>query len=186
MKTKPVTETPEKKNPYNQMLTYLLEEKAIFIQDGAGYSILLGKKRIPINASLDNVGLANLFGQFGVSANFTTKGKMHVQDLMVIASEYAQRMSVRKFSAMKDDRIYIPTTKELLEISCGGSRDVPTGSNDDRIWLEHPYNDPLRPNSSVNVRAALKRFEELCVDTAACAVPEMKWFLAMNCALFPF
>ena len=176
-----------RKNDAEKVYEVIKKASGVFIKDEEGYSILINKRRILINAELHNVELAKLFDRAGVSENFTAEGKRTVQRLLVRASEQANNMHVRKFSAMSTiEPIYIPTTQEVLEISAGDLRPVPNGSNADRVWIEHPYGDPLKFNSAVNVKAALKRFEELIVDTATCAVPAMKLLLAMNAALFPF
>jgi hypothetical protein len=179
----------DRRNRYaRKVYAEIKREGGVFIQDEQGYSILKNKRRIPINADLHNVELAKLFQRAGADENFTNEGKAIVQRLLVLASEEAKNMHARKFSAMSPDRsrIYIPTTKELLEVSAGGLKSVPNGSNDDRVWLEHSYGDPLLVNPSVDVQAVLKRFEELIIETATCATPEMKWLLAMNSALFSF
>lgn len=111
-----------------------------------------------------------------------------LQRLRVDALKAAGRMRFKRFSALSDDgqRLYIPLSDgQLLQITPHRSTTVANGKNDDSIWLEHPYDDPFRlvpapPGDG------LAHFERLLVETQACQIPEMKWFIAMHEALFPF
>ena len=101
----------------------------------------------------------------------------------------AGRIRLRRFSALSKDgkRLYVPIRDgQLLQITDAGIILVPNGSNEDRIWLEHPDGEPLEYFPEVDVRNALEIFERLVVETQGCRVPEMRWFVAMHAGLFPY
>ncbi len=97
----------------------------------------------------------------------------------------------KQFSAMSNDRqgIYLPVdTGELLYINPSGYKIVTNGDNAADLWLEHPLHDPVKwiVSATENPRDGLSHFERLLVNTQACAVPEMRWFVAMHEGLFPY
>jgi hypothetical protein len=102
-------------------------------------------------------------------------------------------MQLRRFSAVSQDgkRLHVPVAGEQV---FQFSPDLPkgwdcsrNGENPDQFWLEHPREDPIKwPEGPVDIRARLADFERLCVDTQACVVPAMRWFVAMHSGFFPY
>jgi hypothetical protein len=66
-----------------------------------------------------------------------------------------------------------------------GTSLVPNGDNRDAVWLEHPEHSPFEYRAEKDVVPVLGLFEEFFVDSQACAVPAMQWFVAMAEGLFP-
>src|SRR5215472_5858707 len=111
-----------------------------------------------------------------------------IQRLRVEASDRADDMQLRGFSALSQDqtRLYVPTSDgKLLLLSLSGIECALNGDNQDRFWVEHPYDDPLQFSSADPV-AGLNLFERLLVDTQACMVPARRWLVAMDAGLVPF
>jgi hypothetical protein len=188
----------------SQIHEYILNHKGRFLCDDKGnYHVLIGNKRIPLKESEDNYALPDLFLKAVNVTTETSAARIAVKRLTNIAWDNSSRLTFKQFSARltfkqfsavcKDHQnrssIYIPiSTGEVLCIDASGHSLVANGDNEASLWLEHPTSDPLKwtPFGKDKVRDILEAFERLLVNTQACAVPEMRWFVAMHEGLFPY
>ena len=162
---------------------------AFLIDDQGSLHVLLGGQRIPINFDRENHRLAELvLATCGVTT-LSVAAQAAIQRLQVEGRRMAGRIRLKRFSALSEDgkRLYVPVRDgQLLRITAERIVFVPNGSNEDRIWLEHPYGEPIQYHPEVDVKRALEVFERLLVETQGCRVPEMRWFVAMHAGLFPY
>jgi hypothetical protein len=168
---------------------HIKRERGQFLRDeDSSFHVILNGQRIPLNYDSSNIALAKLMlDSCGVST-LSAAARATIQRLQVWAGQEAGRMTFRKFSALSRDgnRLYVPLEgRELLLITADGIRHVNNGENEDSFWLEHPSDEPLR-YSDESPGAGLELFERLLVETQSCAIPEMKWLVAMNEGLFPY
>jgi hypothetical protein len=164
-----------------------------FLRDElGGYHILIGGHRIPIDATSDEMK-AFLLDTCDITSLSVAAG-MAVERLRIMAHESASKMMFRRFSAMYDGpepRVYLPVAEpgKILLVTPDEISLVLNGDNPDQLWLEHPENNPFKLVSTriewEDVRGALREFQEHIVDSQACAVPAMRWFVAMAEGLFP-
>ncbi len=93
------------------------------------------------------------------------------------------------FSLAVEDRIYIPTTSGLLQITPDSLAIVPPIDNQDKVWLTHPRDQPfnVRPDFTIaDARNGLLALEELIVRQQSVKQPSLAWFVALNGLLAPF
>jgi hypothetical protein len=175
---------------YAQMLhSHIRKSGGVFLrgEDGALH-VLVDGRRIPLNYDKDNELLASLMLEACHVSTLSMAARVALQRLRVGALKEAGRMHFKRFSALSvgDQRLYIPLADgQLLQITSCEIKPVANGNNDDAIWLEHPYDDPLQLVTAC-ARNGLGHFERLIVETQACHTPELKWFIAMHEGLFPF
>ena len=173
---------------------YITKHNGRFLCDDKGnYHVLIGNQRVPLLYSDDNHALADVVLKACNITLVTQEARVAVQRLTNIAWQSSSRLMFKQFSATVKDQqnrssIYIPiSTGEVLRIDASGDAIVRNGDNEASLWLEHPCQDPLKWTPFENkVRDTLRNFERLLVDTQACAVPEMRWFVAMHEGLFPY
>ncbi len=172
-----------------RLFGYIKECRGQFLRDESGsFHLIIDDRRVPLNYARDNYGLADLMIQACGVSTINAGAQAAIQRLQVIASKNASGLRLRRFSAVSDDglRLYVPTHGgNLLQITADGMTTVPNGGNQDSFWLEHPYNSPLTYTEGDPI-PHLEQFEQLLVDTQACAVPAMRWLVAMAEGLFPF
>jgi hypothetical protein len=179
----------------DEIYGYIAGRKGRFLRDENGaFHVLIDGKRVPLICSHENHALADLVLKACNITMVSAVSRVAIQRISNVAWRSSSRMTFRRFSAMYDGpepRIYIPTTTEgnILCIDSTGCNLVSNGDNADGVWLEHPMDDPLGWSHSPSkeaVLAALRLFEDLLVNTQACAVPAMRWFVAMHEGLFPY
>ncbi len=173
----------------HKIKTYIEKLGGQFLKDENGsFHILIKGKRIPLVANKDNYALAQLMMRSCGVTMMSAGAQAAIQRLQVCAYEKAGGLRLRRFSALSRDRrrLYVPTAgNDLLLVTAEEISTAKNGDNQDSLWLEHPYGDALDFTSGDPV-TDLGRFEDLLVNTQACAVSEMKWFVAMAEGLFPY
>jgi hypothetical protein len=175
----------------HQMLHSVETAKGTFLRDEKGeYHIILEGRRIPIDREANTMRV--FIDDICQITRNSPEAAVAIEKLRVEASKRCSKMTFRRFSAMYkaglDSRIYLPVQSgELLCISTAGCDLVANGANTDALWLEHPEEAPFEWSklSPTDTRAALREFEKLLVDSQACEVPAMSWFVAMAEGLFP-
>lgn len=175
---------------YMQRLhAYIIKHKGQYLrgEDGSLHLILDGR-RIPLLSSRENQELPRLMiDACGVSL-VTQGAQAALQRLQVEAFKNAGGMTFRKFSGLSPDRsrIYIPVEGgQLLCITAAGITQVPNGANPDKLWIEHPYGKPFLYDPKPS-GGGLNDFERLMIETQACRVPAMRWFVGMHEGFFPY
>jgi hypothetical protein len=171
------------------LIAYIDAKGGRYLNDETGtLHVILGGKRIALDGNRENDALAKLMLDACMVSTLFGGAQVALQRLRVHAREYASRFRFRRFSAMSGDGtgIYIPIAGgELLLVKADGIREVPNGENADHFWLEHPNTAPLHYSEN-SAWHALQHFERLVVSTQACIDPAMRWFVAVNMALFVF
>jgi hypothetical protein len=156
-------------------------------EDGSLHLILNGK-RIALKNDPENYALNGLLlDACGITA-VTQVAKATIQRIQVKANEQASSISLRKFSALSEDRnrLYVPVHgAKLLAITAEGISEIDNGKNPDSVWVEHPDQTPFGYSSS-DPAVGLLHLERLVVETQACLQPEMRWFVAMQEGFFPY
>lgn len=172
-----------------RLAKYINDHSGQFLRDEVGgLHVILGQTRISLNYSRENYGLAKLMIDACGISTINAGAQAAIQRLQVVAAGNAAGLRLRRFSAISEDgaRLYVPVRDgNLLQITAEGVTQVPNGSNADSFWLEHPNGAPLDYYEGDAVER-LGHFERLLVDTQACAMPEMRWFVAMAEGLFPY
>ena len=176
----------------DQMYDYITSKDGRFLRDELGeYHILIAGRRIPIDVS-SNEMKTFLLDTCKITS-LSREAEVAVERLKIAAHKSSSKMTFRRFSAMYDGespRVYLPVTEpgKILVVTSKDIALVSNGDNEDQLWLEHPEHNPIEWGGAPTmeaVRAALVEFERLLVDTQACAVPSMRWFVAMAEGLFP-
>jgi hypothetical protein len=173
----------------DRMYGFIVSQGGKFLRDElGGYHILIRGRRIPIDATTDEMK-AFLLDTCKITS-LSVASEMAVERLRNEAYRAASKMTFRRFSAMYDtERVYLPVADgKILLVTPGEILLVPNGDNPDQVWLEHPEQNPFKwaaPASKDDMREALRMFEELIVESQACEVPAMKWFVGVAEGLFP-
>ena len=173
------------------MRNYIADHDGKYIQDEMGHlHLLLEGNRIPLTTSRDNYKLTDLMLRTCSVTTLSPGAQAALQRLATFAHRDSKVMHFKRFSTLSNDerRLYIPlatNTESLLRVTKDSIETVPNGSNDDAFWVEHPRNGGLGYRNG-DAALALADFERLLVDTQACTVPEMRWFVAMHEGLLPF
>jgi hypothetical protein len=174
---------------FNGVQKYIKANNGTFLRaQDRSLHLILNQQRIALDFNRDNDDLARIFLRASQVSTASAGGQVAIQRLRVLAADKASNIVLKRFSAVSDDgeRIYVPVADgQLLCVTAEAIRVCPNGTNDDRFWIEHPRNDAFiyKPEAGP---AALSRFKELLVDTQACTVPQMRWFVALNEALLTF
>jgi len=197
------TEESEKeaKKYCQQILTHVKDKNGCFLveerEDGNEYSILIGKRRTPVNVEKNNHALIDLLFEVCDISRSAKIAPSLIDRLGYEARKAANKLKLRKFSAMSSDgkRLYWPLadSMKLLRITAEGREIVDNGTNDDHLWLEIPVGAALDEfgdgigleYKEADPKEGLAAFERLIVENQACRVPEMRWFVAMQEALYP-
>jgi hypothetical protein len=156
-------------------------------QDGSLHVILNGT-RISLRDDPENDTLDGLLLDACRITTVTQIAKATIQRIRVEASRKASSISLRKFSALSEDRnrLYVPVHGgKLLVVTAASIATAENGRNPDSVWVEHPEQEPFT-YSAANPATALQHFERLVVETQACLHAEMRWFVAMQEGLFPY
>ncbi len=119
----------------------------------------------------------------------TLMAKSAIQHLKVTALEFSCNIQFRRFTALSKDlqRLYVPikdTSGRILQISACSARLVTNGSNEDKVWVEHPHDDPFE-YSERDPLPGLELFGTQVMDTMPCS-PAMRLFVAMHAVCLPF
>jgi hypothetical protein len=173
----------------NKIMQHVSGANGRYVRDQAGrVHVVLGGQRIPLLASAENYALKSFFQSICGVSTLSREAQVAIERLQVKAWEDAGTFQLRHFSALSDDgeRLYLPLPDgQVLRISEKGVVEKVNGEGSDNLWIEHPEDSPL-VYSGRNARPGLDVFERLIVDTQACEVPEMRWFVAMAEGLFPY
>ena len=172
-----------------RLYSHIKEHRGQCLRDESGsFHLIIDGRRVSLNYDRGNYGLADLMIQACGVSTINAGAQAAIQRLQVIASKNTGGLRLRRFSASSDDetRLYVPIQGgNLLQIAAAGIATVLNGGNPDSLWLEHSEGSPLAYAEGDPI-PALDLFEQYLVDTQACAVPAMRWFLAMNEGLFPY
>lgn len=173
---------------YEERLSaHISQQQGRFLKDETGsLHAVLGGQRVPLIDSRENRALAELMLTACGVSTLSTAAQAAIQRLQVTAGKSADALKLRRFSALSDDhqRLYIPSADaDLILVTAARIHSIANGDNEDSFWVEHPYNAPL---AFTGKNEGLDHFERLLVDTQACVVPEMRWFVAMAEGFFPF
>jgi hypothetical protein len=175
------------------LIAHIEDRGGRYLKDENGQlHVVIEGCRIPLFCSGENHLLARLIIEVCNVTTRTWAARSAIERLTVHAFDSADRLRFRKFSAVSEDgqRLYVPTEGgALLLVSENGLEIVANGDNEDRLWVEHPYSEPLRysdSDSGDDVCEGLQTFERLLIDTQACSDPAMRWMVAMNAGLFPY
>jgi hypothetical protein len=172
-----------------QLISYIGKNQGHYLRDETGnYHVILDGHRIALIDTPDNHLLADLMIKACSVSTLSPAARAAIQRLQVTAAKKAEKMQLRRFSALSSDgaRLYVPLDDgQLLQITADGLKCCTNGENQDGFWVEHPSDDPLKYSLADPV-SDLALFERLLVDTQACTVPSMRWLVAMNAGLFPF
>lgn len=176
----------------DQMIGYIKSQGGTFLRDDiGGYHVIIHGQRIPIAST--SLELQKFMLQVCNITTVSQDAAVAIKRLEVAAHEHASKMTFRRFSAMYDaefPRVYLPITEEgkILLVTPKEISLVPNGENDDHVWLEHPEGNPMEwqgmPNQD-QLHEGLNMFEDLLVQTQACASPSMRWFVGVAEGLFP-
>jgi hypothetical protein len=155
--------------------------------EGGSLNVIIEGRRIPLNSESNNRQMISLMLDACNVGTLSLPARLAIQRLQVYADKKAGKMSFRKFSALTAGRLYVPLDGgELVRVTAESIATRRNGDNEDSVWVEHPYEEPLKYDPEVDPRAALELFQRLVVESQACAVPEMKWFVAMDEGFFPY
>lgn len=184
----PLSEARAKR--YARKLTNQIRSKqGLFLRDESGsLHVILEGQRVPLNFAHDNHALAGLMLEACEVTTLSQAAQAAIQRLQVEGLKQAGNMRLRRFAALSDDghQLYVPLDGgKLLRITADRIEEVPNGLNEYRIWVEHPNEQPIRYKPT-DPHCGLAAFERLIVETQACRVPEMRWFVAMDEGLFPY
>jgi hypothetical protein len=174
---------------FHQLTSYIDRLQGRYIRDEFGrYWLIASGVKTSLTPGPDNQKLAFLMH---LACNVSTQSpaaRAAIERLQVEAARKAGRTRLKRFSALSPDgsRLYVPNRDgKLLLISADEISSAPNGDNQDHFWVEHPYGDPLQ-YSPCDVVAGLGHFERLLVETQACTIPAMRWFVGMHAGYFPF
>jgi hypothetical protein len=185
----PVPPSEEMASYYASKLeTYIEKNGGQFLRDeDDSLHVIIAGRRIPINYESNNRLMVGLMIEICKVSTLSQAARAAIQRLQVYAGEKAGKMIFRKFSALTADRLYVPLEGGgLLQVTAASITTSRNGENEDSFWVEHPYEEPLSYNPDVDSREALQHFERIVVESQACAVSEMKWFVAMAEGFFPY
>lgn len=158
---------------------------------GGKFWVWFPSARVPLDLNPQNVPLASLLITAAGIGSLTATGKLTIQRLQVMALRTSESITLRTFSTVQGGRLYIPTRAgTLLQLEASGTSEVPNVNNTDRLWLEHPCDNPpcvsgLQTQGDKAIRQGLTVFEKLLLDPIPC-MSAVKWLVAMNLGLMPY
>jgi hypothetical protein len=121
------------------------------------------------------------------TSTVNSNGKEVCQLIQTSVLSAATTLKFRSFSAIENGNLFIPIThNRLLKVSAEGIQEIPNGSNQDGIYVEHPTSEPFNYQADADVQQGLRLFEELVVETQATENPSHKWLVGMRLGLFPY
>ena len=170
------------------ILRHIERRKGVFCRHPGGVTtLLLDGESIPLNTRPDNCGLVRLLLRSCGIGSLTLVSRLALQRLLVAADERCVTLTTRRFSALVRGAAYVPIADgTLLRISRDELSLVANGQNDASLWIEHPYDAPFHFHRPADPAVGLSLFEHFLVDTLACALPSLRWLVAINAALVPF
>jgi hypothetical protein len=185
---------------YKLLDSHITEHGGTFLRGSDGsLHLLIEGKRTKLCPQRDEMGVAGLLFDACNISSLTPGAQAGIQRLVVEGYRQAGWMRLRNFSALSDDhnQLYVPIEGgKLLQISPfvtslsnyspAEITEVANGKNHGKFWLEHPCNAPFHWKPDTDGLAELAAFERLLVETQACSVPAMCWFVAMALGLFPY
>lgn len=180
------------KEYHKRALLYIQENEGVFARDRTGsYHVLVNGKRVPLNFDVNNDALSRLLSVSCDGASIWDKGiKPCISQLRVDAVESSSNFLIKNFSALSLDqqRLYVPLKNlKLLQVSKSGICIVENGKNDDSFWVEPArLPDGVGDLFSYTPTSNLQGFERFLVNTQGCAIPELRWLVAMGEGLYPF
>lgn len=182
---------------FTQLSAHIKKHEGKFLRDEWGQlHLLIKQQRIPLNRDQGNHALAALMLKVSGVSTLPAGAQAAIQRLQVLAETQAGVMRFREFSAMSDDleSLYLPIADQrLLKITASVIEPVENGN--DSLWLEQPKGNvgeiTINQDAPLSYRAGnpqvgLAAFERLLVETQACRLPGMRWFVAMHEGLFPY
>jgi hypothetical protein len=178
---------------YNEILKKVEKEKGQYLraEDGSLHLIIKKNNRVPLQYARDNLRLARFMLWACNVTSLSPAAQAAIQRLQTCAFFSAHNAKLRFLGALSEDhkRLYISIAQgKLLRITGDNIKEAKNGSNTDRLWVEHPNSESglAFGYSQGHAASGLDQFERLLVETQSCAVPEMRWFVAMHEAFFPF
>jgi hypothetical protein len=170
-----------------KLTAYIERHKGQYLREENGsLHLIVGGLRIPLSFDRNNYHLARLMLTACGVTSLSMGAQAAIQRLQVTAHDKASSITLKRFSALSTDyeRLYIPVRGgDLLRITRSGISIVKNGQNEDKVWVEHPYNAPFHYQSSAG-NDGLEHFERLVVNTQACRIPAMRWLVAMHEGFF--
>lgn len=168
--------------------TYIKKHKGEYLraEDGSLH-VILEKQRVPLH-DRNHWRLASLMLDACHVSTLTQGAQAAIQRLQVSAQRNAGDLTYSRFSALSQDRarLYVPIAGgDSLVITANNVEHCSNGNGPDRFWVEHPDGRPFA-YSNTDGRNGLSLFERLLVNTQACAIPSMRWLVAMHEGFFPF
>lgn len=151
--------------------------------------VLIGKSVI---AGSINHGLNALFVDRGVApdGNVARLATGFLQQLAYRASSREASLRIAQFSALSEDgkRLYVPQRQGMLGVSADGIVELSSESIDRILVKAAPEQKPFKFRKLMpeEIKDGLARFEKLIVDNLPTIHRPMRWFVAMQLALFPF
>jgi hypothetical protein len=174
---------------FERLLAYIKTKNGRFVKEADGALLVLIEGRaIPLTNSPDNLQLSGLMVDACNVSTLLVGARIAIQRLQVHATKEASKIRTRMFSATSEEggRIYLPTANDtLLRVSADAIDVVQNIENQDSIWVRHPKDAAFR-YAQTDASRGVALFEELLVNTQACRIPELSWFVAMHEGLFPF
>jgi hypothetical protein len=173
-----------------KLIAHIKNQGGRYLKDEhGGLHAVIDGRRISLCRSHENHQLSRLLIDVCDVTTRAWAAQVAIERLGVHAYDNADRLRLRRFSAISEDgeRLYVPIEGgSLLLVSDSALEIVANGDNEDQLWVEHPYSEPLRYSDEADVWDGLQVFERLLVDTQACSDPAMRWMVAMNAGLFPY
>jgi hypothetical protein len=174
---------------FERLLAYVKAKNGKFVREADGaLLVLIDGRAIPLTNSPDNLQISGLMVDSCNVSTLLVGARIAIQRLQVHADNAASKIRTRMFSATSEEggRIYLPTANDtLLRVSADGIEEVQNIENQDSIWVRHPKDAAFKYKQTEASRG-VALFEELLVNTQACRIPELSWFVAMHEGLFPF
>jgi len=185
-KKSPPQSEKQAKQYFTKLQTYISKKEGQFLRgDDGSLHLIIDNYRIELNLEKENHGIAELMLLACSVGTYSQAAKAAIQRLQVKANRDKNILQLQKFSAFDQEsgHLFIPAKGgKLLQITedeCQICENRITGSS----LVEHPYGDPF---DYKEYALNLDDFERLLVDTQACEIPAMHWFVAMHEGLFPF
>lgn len=173
-----------------KIVDHITEHKGRYVMDGSGeYSVVIDSTRIPLTDDPQNVALIRLLLETCNITLASSIARATVQRLRVEAANDAHKFTLQRFAALSRDatRLYVPLGGgDVLRITKDGVESHPNGETDDSLWVEHAMGEALKYELAEDPKVGLGHFERLLVETQACRVSAMSWFVAMHEGFFPF
>lgn len=182
------------RDTFGRLLAYLNDKNAAFVRSEGGLFILVGGRRIAINHSIDNTGMAGLLLEAADVGSLTLLGRLVIQRMQVHAAANSQEQIDATFAKFDKNRFFLPIDEtRMVSVTRDGLQVVSNGQVTEteygtrRIWVRHPHGKGLLVPalSPENVQSGCAAFEKLLVEPQACE-ESLKWLVAMHCGFAPY